>query len=1041
MKLSDSAIRRPVTTAMIVMALVLFGVIGVTRMQVDFYPDVTFPMVVVATIYPGAGPLEVESEVTDPMEEGLGTITGLTDITSRSSENVSAITLQFDWGTNLDAAASDIRDRLDMVQASLPDGIQKPFVFKFDPSMMPVLNLGLAGDIDETELAEIADEVSQRLQRVPGVAAVNVGGQVVRQVRVEIDLREFALSGVTTDQLAMALKAQNLNFPVGSISTDEHRYLIRLVGQYDDLDDIRNTVVGARQGGTPVLVRHFAKVSWAPEERNALVRMDGDDAIYMWIQRRPDANTIQVSDALIKEVEKIRHTLPAAVEFKVFWDSAQPVRNSVNSVATNLILGGILASMVLFLFLRRFRATMFVAFAIPVSVFFALLGMYLSGFTLNILSMAGLAIAVGMVVDNGIVVFENIFRRRERGEDRFKAASEGTSTVAMAITASTLTTIAVFVPLLMLRGILQVFFKELAFAIIFALIASLGIALTLIPMLAARFLKMKKPGEQESGIRAWSERAFRRVEDTYSRIVGWGVGHRKLVIILTVVVLLASLGLIPVIGTEFMPQQFSAYTEVYAEMPVGTSLEKTNEGVARIEEYVVEKWGGELKAMLVQVGGGTNVFSAIFGGARASTGEIDLVMKRGSKHSVTDVEKDVREFARSIPGMKVRAGRQGGMGSMMGGGAALQVEIVGHDLVAADSLTRKVIAAIETLPGVVDVKASREQGDPELQLLVDRERAALYGLTPYQVGSALRTQFDGTVATQYRLGGKEYDILLRLRKDQRTEIGDILATSINSPTGPVLLKNVVTQRPGISPLTIEHKNTERIVTVEANVVGQSSGRVAGHAARALAPIVTPPGFDVRLSGSYEDMMESFRDLAFAALIAILLVFMVMASQFESFRDPFIIIFTIPFALIGVLWALAITGTTLSIVSGVGVLVLVGIVVNNGIVYVDYVNQLRRVRGMALEEAVKEGSRVRMRPILMTAFTTIFGLLPLALQIGEGAEFWSPLGRAVIGGMIVSTFLTLIFIPVLYTSFEKGAERRRLKRAAAAAPRATDITGQ
>lgn len=1042
MKLTDSAIRRPVTTTMIVLALVVFGVIGVTRMQVDFYPDVTFPMVVVATVYPGAGPLEVESEVTDPMEEGLGTIAGLTDITSRSSENVSAVTMQFDWGTNLDAAASDIRDRLDMAQASLPADVQKPFVFKFDPSMMPVLNLGLAGDIDETELAEIADEISQRLQRVPGVAAVNVGGQVVRQVQVELDLRELALSGVTTDQLAMALKAQNLNFPVGSISTDEHRYLIRLVGQYDDLDQIRNTAVGARRDGTPVLVRHVARVSWAPEERDALVRMDGDKAIYMWIQRRPDANTIQVSDALIKEVEKIRPTLPAAVEFKVFWDSAQPVRNSVNSVAMNLILGGILASLVLFLFLRRFRATMFVALAIPVSVFFALFGMYLAGFTLNILSMAGLAIAVGMVVDNGVVVFENIFRRRELGEDRFKAASEGASTVAMAITASTLTTIAVFVPLLMLRGILQVFFKELAFAIIFALIASLGIALTLIPMLAARFLKMRRPGERESGIRAWSERAFKRVEAAYSRLIGWGVGHRKLVIILTVVVLLASLGLIPLIGTEFMPRQFSAYTEIYAEMPVGTSMEKTNESAARIEQYVVEKWGGELKAVLVQTGGGSNVFSAIFGGARASTAEIDLVMKKGSKHSVTDIEKDVREFARSIPGMKVRAGGQMGMSSMMGGGAALQVEIVGHDLAAADSLTRKVIAAIETLPGVVDVKASREQGDPEIQLVIDREKAALYGLSPYQVGSALRTQFDGTVATQYRLNGKEYDVLLRLRPVQRAAIGDILNTAVNGPMGSVLLKNIVTQQPGISPLTIQHKNTERIVTVEANVVGQSSGRVGTLAKQALSSITPPPGFTIDVAGSFEEMMKSFRDLGFAMLIAILLVFMVMASQFESFRDPFIIIFTIPFALIGVLWALALTGTTLSIVSGVGVLVLVGIVVNNGIVYVDYVNQLRRDQGMALEEAVKEGGRVRMRPILMTAFTTIFGLLPLALQIGEGSEFWSPLGRAVIGGMIVSTFLTLIFIPVLYTSFEKGAERRRLKRAAAAAaPRATNITGQ
>jgi len=1047
MKLVDASISKPVTTAMVVVAVLVFGVIGVSRMQVDFYPDVTFPMVVVATIYPGAGPLEVESEVTDPMEEGLGTIAGLTDITSRSSENVSAITMQFDWGTNLDAAASDIRDRLDMAQASLPADVQKPFVFKFDPSMMPVLNLGLAGDIDAAELADIAEEITQRLQRVPGVAAVNSGGQVIRQVQVELDLREFALSGVTSEQLAMALKAQNLNFPVGSISTEQQRYLIRLVGEYGDLDQLRNTAVGARRDGTPVLVRQIATVNWAPEERDALVRMDGREAIYMWVQRRPDANTIKVSDGLKREVEKIKKGLPASVDFKVFWDSAQPVRNSVNSVTTNLLLGGILAAMVLFLFLRRFRATMFVAFAIPFSVFFALFGMFLAGFTLNILSMAGLAIAVGMVVDNGVVVFENIYRRRELGEEAFKAASEGASTVAMAITASTLTTIAVFVPLLMLRGLLQLFFKELAYAIIFALLASLGIALTLIPMLASRFLPKVKvrfqKGDSEcarpltepgKGFMGWSERFYNNLESGYGRLIGWAVGHRRLVVIITVVVLLASLGLIPIIGTEFLPRQFSDYTEIYAEMPVGTSLEKTNEGTARIEQYVVEKWGGELKAVLVQVGGGSNVFQAIFGGARASTAEIDMVLKPESKRTTTEIEQDVRKFAQTVPGMRVRVGTQTGMSTVMGGGAALQVEIVGHDLAAADTLTRQVVAAIETLPGVVDVKASREQGDPEVQLVIDRERASLYGLSPYQVGSALRTQFDGTVATQYRLAGKEYDVLLRLKPAQRKAISDILNTAVNGPMGSVLLKNVVRQRTGTSPLTIEHKNTERIVKVEANVVGQAAGRVGARAKQAVARIVPPPGFTIRVAGSFEEMMETFRDLGFAMLIAILLVFMVMASQFESLRDPFIILFTIPFALVGVLWALAATGTTLSIVSGLGVLVLIGIVVNNGIVYIDFVNQLRRNEGMALEEAVKEAGRVRLRPILMTSLTTIFGLIPLALQLGEGSEFWSPLGRAMIGGMMVSTFLPLVFIPVLYVIFETRSERARQRRAASAAAR-------
>ena len=1031
MKLTDAAIRRPVTTVMVTLAMVVFGILGVTRMRVDFYPDVTFPMVVIATVYPGAGPLEVESEVTDPLEQRLGTVSALTDITSTSQENFSAVTLQFDWGTNLDAAAADIRDRLDMAQATLPADVQKPFVLKFDPSMMPVLNLGLAGDIDESELAEIADKVSRQLQRVPGVAAVNLGGDLARQVHVALDLRELANSGVTSEAFAGALKAQNLNFPIGAVSSGEQRYLVRLVGQYRDLDDIRHTVIGARPDGSPVQIRDVADVNWAPEEREAMVRMDGKSAVYLWIQRRPDANTVQVSDGLLKELEAIRHELPASVNLTLFWDSAQTIRDSVSSVATNLILGGILAALMLFLFLRRFRATMFVAFAIPVSIFFALFGMFLAGFTLNVLSLAGLAIAVGMVVDNGVVVFENIFRRREQGEEPLKAASEGTATVGMAITASTLTTIAVFLPLLMLKGIIQVFFKELAFAIIFALIASLAIALTLIPMLAGRFLKMKDPAAETRGIRGWSNRAFRRIEAGYARLIDWGLGHRKRVILATVGLLVLSFALVPLIGTEFIPRQFTSFAEFHAEMPTGTSLEKTDEAVRELEEYIVERWGDELQTTMVQVGGGTNVFSAIFGGARSNSAEIDIVVRDDSRVTVEEIEADIRRRATLIPGMKIRAGRQRGADGFMGGGAALEVEILGHDLAVADSLTRSVMALLSGIPGVVDLESSREEGDPEVQLVVDRERAARHGLTPFQVGSALRTQLDGTVATRYRLEGREYDVLVRLRPEQRRELGDILATVVNGPMGPVPLSNVVAFREGVSPLKIEHKNTERIVTVTGNVVGRPPGRIGQEAQTALDSVATPPGFSINVAGSYEEMVESFRDLGFAVLLAVLLVFMVMASQFESLRDPFVIIFSIPFAVIGVLWALFITGTTLSIVSGVGVLVLVGIVVNNGIVLVTYINELRRERGLGLDEAVREAGRVRLRPILMTALTTIFGLMPLALQLGQGSEFWSPLGRAVIGGMVVSTFLTLIFIPVLYTSFEKGAERRRLRRQATA----------
>lgn len=1028
MKISDSSIAKPVTTMMVALALIIFGAIGISRMNVDLFPNVTLPMVVVGTIYPGAGPLEVESEVTDILEQTLGTIPNLKDLTSRSAEGVSVITMQLEWGTNLDAASADIRDKLNQAEVFLPTDAQKPFLFKFDVSMIPILNITLAGDIPETELREIADDISTRLQRINGVAAIGMSGGTKRQVQITVDLRQLAQYSVSLDAVAMALKAQNINFPVGSVTTPDQKYIVRLIGQYDNLDQIRNTVIGAKST-TPILLRQIADVTWSAEEVKNYSRLNEKSAMFMWVQRRPDANTIKIADAVKAEMKKIEQGLPSSVSFEVFWDNSNSIKRSVKNVTTNLILGGLLASLILFLFLRRFRATLFVAFAIPISIFFALFFMFIAGFTINILSMAGLAIAVGMVVDNGVVVFESIFRRRERGEEPIASASVGTNEVAMAITASTLTTLAVFFPLLLLRGLIAVFFKELAWAIIFSLTASLVVALTIIPMLASRFLKLPPPGTQDKGLMRFSERIYKKLENIYCKTIGWALAHRKTVILSTLGLFIASLAIIPFLGTEFMPEQQTQYAELVVEMPRGTNLEKTNQAVSILERHLLEKWSDQLQGMIVQVGEATSIYQEIFGQSGTNFAEVSFLLKKNTKVTIPEIEQSARKKASEIPGLVVRSSRTGGMGAMFGSGSPIQVDILGHDIRTADSLNSLLLSIISKVPGVVDLKSNREKGAPELQLVVDRNKAASYGLTPYQIGSTLRVQMEGNVATQYRLGGKEYDILIRLKQDQRNEIGNILGTVINGPIGPVLLKNIVTTKTGSGPLQIEHKNTERIISITGNVVGKSAGKVAQQVGYAISEVKAPPGFEIKLSGSFEQMQQSFKDIGFAVLIAVLLVFMVMASQFESFREPFIILFTIPLAIIGVVWILLITKTTLSVISGIGILVLVGIVVNNGIVYIDYVNQLRRKQSMKLEQAVAYAGQVRMRPILMTAFTTIFGLLPLALKLGEGAELWSPLGRAVIGGMIVSTFLTLIFIPTLYTTFEKRSERRHMQKQA------------
>ena len=1047
MKLTDSSIARPVTTAMVALALIVFGLVGITRMPVDIYPQMTVPMVIVGTIYPGAGPQEIESAVTEPLEKQLSSTPNLSKMSSKSIENLSMITLQFEWGSNLDAAAADIRDRLSIAASALPTAAQTPFVLKLNTSMMPICQYTLTGDVDQTELRELADnDISNLLQRVPGVASVSTSGGALRQVHLDVDGRELAASGVTNEQLMGTLQAQNLNYPVGEISSQGQHFLVRLVGQYDDIEQVRNTVIGMK-GSTPILLRSVADVQWGPEEITSYARYNGKPCIYITVQRRPDANTIRVAQGVRDEIAQMQNILPPGAHLALIYDSSDQVKKSINSVVSDLLIGIVLSALILFLFLRHFRPTFFVTTAIPISMFFALFFMFVAGFSVNILSLSGLAIALGRVVDDSIVVFESIFRRRERDADGKRAAGIGTAEVGMAITASALTTIVVYLPLLLLPGLLRIFFHEMVWAVVGCMVASLGVALTIVPMLSSRWLAMPKPGSEDRGIRGWSNRSYKNLEDTYGRIIGWAVGHRKLVVIVSVLLLVVTLGLVPRLGTEFMPIQVGFYHQLTAEMPIGTSVEKTDSAVSVLEKYIMTDWKDDVVGTSVQVGtpsgGGLSSLRAVFGGASDNVATLNLILKpkQQRKHSIDALDAALRAKAGDVPGLKVFS-VVSMFSTIMGGSNNLEVDLLGHDLATADSLTAKVFAALDTMHGLVDVKSSREPGNPEIEFTIDRQKAALYGLTPYQVGAALNTQITGYAPTEFRLGGKEYDMLVRLRHDQRATPNLVENLTVNSPMGPVPLKNIVSTRLGTGPLVIEHENTERVVRITAMPVGTSTGQAAARVTRALRNIALPPGFEIQLAGSYKDMMKSFGDLGLIVIIALILVFMVMASQFESLRDPFIIMFTVPFAAIGAIWALFLTHTSLSLISGIGFLALIGIVVTNGIVYIDYVNQLRRNRGMELLEAVKEGGRVRLRPILMTALVTMFALVPLAFGLGEGSELWSPMGRAMIGGMVVSTFLPLVFIPVLYVIFETRAERRRVRKAAeAAAPRDTETPGQ
>ncbi|KPK63103.1 hypothetical protein AMJ83_08535 [candidate division WOR_3 bacterium SM23_42] len=1017
MKITEVSIRRPLSVAMVFLGIILFGFISVTNLPVALYPDVSFPMMIVLTGYSGAGPEEIETNITDPLEQTLGTVNNLEKITSTTSENISTIILQFDWGTDLDAASNDVRDRLGILIPYLPDDADYPMIFKFDISQQPVVMYTIGGDIDPLELDEIADDVADRIQRVGGVAASYALSGTFREIQIILNPLRLKGTGLTPDQIIGALQAQNVNYPLGNIVTGTKTYILRTIGQYEDLDEIRNTVVGS-SNGVPIYLSQVADVKFQASEQTSISRTNGVPSIWGMAQKRTDANAANVGNSVATELEEIRKDLPPGVQIDVIFNQADFIIRSVRSTAQTLIMGAILAVIVLFLFLGSFRSTIYMAVAIPVAVFFALFFMYFFNMSLNIISLGGLTVAIGMVLDSAIVVFESIFRKKEQGIEPVQAACQGTAEVGPAITASTLTTVAVFLPLLLVSGFASIFFRPLALTVTFALISSLVVALTIIPMLTVRFGAVKRRDDR----RGFSKNLgafYERVEGTYTRLIRWALGHRKTVIIGTVAVFFASLILIPFIGTELSPDIDQGEIIVNAEMPVGTNLWVTDSVVKKLEQIIVEEVP-EIEILSTSIGAGEGGFTSLFAatsGPHAAQLWLELVNREERSRSVKKIQEDLRpKVMNIIPGLKVTFG--GNEFEMFGGGSAIEVKIIGYDREKAREISEELVEKMQGVKGLVDLESSLSEGKPELRLIIDRRKAANFGLTPYDIGNVLRSRVEGIIASQYRKEGDEYNIRIMLDEEYRDELKKITAMTITTPVGDVPIQNFVKDTIAVGPVEIEHEDTKRLVTITADVEGRDAGSAGADVQGIISATQIPADFTLEMGGGFEQQVETFRDLFFVIILAIILVYMIMVGQFESFREPFIIMFTIPLAIIGVLWMLFFTGTTINMQSLLGVLLLGGIVVNNAIVYITYTNQLRRQQNMACIDAVIEAGRVRLRPILMTAFTTSFGLVPMALGIGAGNELRAPMARSVIGGLMLSTFLTLVFIPVLYTIFER-----------------------
>jgi HAE1 family hydrophobic/amphiphilic exporter-1 len=1016
MKLPEIAVRRPVTTVMVFAAVTLLGCVAFFKLNLDMLPDIEPPAVSVITPYPGASAADVESEVTKYLEDQLSTTPDLDRLESKSKDNIAIVNCVFNWGTDLDVAVNDIREKIDLAKPDLADEAEEPFIFKFSSSMVPVLIMTVTAQESSPDLYRIVDkQIADPLKRVSGVGAVvYIGGQE-RQINVHFDREAIEAYHLSVQQIRNVLAAENLNLPVGTAEIGRNELQIRVAGRYRDAAEIANTVIGS-DGDALVRLRDVATVTDAFEEPQEWARSGKLPAIVLLIQKQSGANTVTVIETIKERLKTLKEEVPADIEIHTILDNSDHIYAMINSLAEAAIVGGLLVIVVCFLFLRRFRTSLVVIMAIPFSIIVSFIGLFTMGYTINVISLMSLAIAVGMVVDNAIVVLENIVRHVDDGKSPKLAAVEGASEVGMAVAASTLTMVAVFAPLLLVKGLAGIIFGQLAFIILITILASLFISLTLTPMASSRLLRPRDE-RKLNPVFAWSERLLNKIEAGYSHALEWGLRHRKMLLSLIIIAFTGSLALIPLVGTEFFPEVDSGEVEVVLEMQQGTRVEVT----AGTTEEMLKAVNAipEMQASYALAGQTKKGFLTALGFEEGTNiGRIGgrLVEKEERSRHAKEIASELREQVMKLPGVeKFSASAVSAIQkAFLGGGRAISIDILGHDIEMTNKAAAEIRRIVETTPGAVDVSVSRKKPRPEVQVRLDRDKAASLGLNVALVADALRTNYYGFDDTKFREAGDDFDIELRLKKDQRKTIREIGETPITTLTGQTIkLRNVASVREAYGPVEIDRKNRTRVTKVQAGVQGRVLGDVVRDIREDMASLDLPPGVSIEWGGEVEEQRKAFRDLTLLLILGIALVYMVMAGEFEDFVDPLIIMFSVPFAFVGVIWAFVVTATPLNLMSFIGVIMLMGIVVNNAIVLVDYTKQLR-ARGMSLNEAVVTGGKTRLRPVLMTSLTTIFGMLPLALSRGEGSEIWNALGITVIGGLLVSGLVTLILVPLVYS---------------------------
>ncbi len=1031
MKIYRSAVNRPITTLMVFIAMIGIGLYSLRSLPVDLYPDIEPPIISVFTTYPGANAADIETNVTRPIENNLSTIGDLKEISSVSRDNISTIILEFEYGTNLDEATNEIRDVLGRIIRMLPEDVEQPIIFKFSSAMIPVMVMSVTADESYPALAKILDQyVVNPLNRIDGVGTVVVMGEVIREVQVNVDPYKLEAFNITVEQIGGVLASENLNMPAGNIKTGQVDYPLRFTGEFEQSRHINDIVVGYFDG-VPIHISDVAEVNDTLREMTIEERIGQRKGMRMVVQRQSGANSVQIANQINARLDDIRASLPTDVELDVIINLSDFITDSINNLVSILYYAAIFVTIVVLVFLGRWRATFIIILTIPVSLIAAFIYLYISGNSLNIISLSSLTIAMGMVVDDAIVVLENITRHSERGSTPRESAIYGTNEVGLAVVASTLTVVAVFFPLTLISGLMGLFFQQLGYIVSITVVVSTVAALTLTPMLSSKLMNMsgktKRSGLGPKASQA-IDNALESVDNAYARLLTWAVGRKAMVVVISVGLFIGSFFLMPFIGTSFMPDADQNVMNANIELPVGTRLEETSKVARAIEDIIVDKFP---EADMFYTSAGYSTTSGFFG-ATAGSHTIEILMRlvpRAERdRDVWQIAEAFRLELETFPEIvEYVIGTEGGG---MGMGAPIEVEIYGEDFDQTNVIASELAERMEEIEGVRDVNISRGAERPELRIVPDRDKMASFGLSAHTVSNAVRNRVEGMTATRYREDGDEYNVVIRHKEEFRNSIADIENISLRTPSGQMVrLGEIAKIEEYFSPPNIERKNRIRYLSVTSSLHGRSLGDVTADIQAALNDMDLPEGIDYAFGGQIQDQQEAFSDLIILLFLSIFLVYVVMAAQFESFRMPFIIMLAVPFAFTGVMIALFITGTELSVISMIGGIILVGIVVKNSIVLIDFTN-LMVARGLSIVQSVITAGKSRLRPVLMTTLTTLLAMIPMALSTGEGSEIWAPMAIAVIGGLSFSTLITLVFVPVVYAMFGAGKvkkERKRIKK--------------